>query len=141
MIDYYDQRGIDKWIANCLNMLNLDYGDFAIIKSFNQTKKYIYNGLKMETFENLPKQYRVLENNIPIDYWSELTDCVNIDIRPFREMMIARLQFNNKYEWYETKLDNYNVMFACEDNPDEIEIKLNKEDVITFDFDGEDLTI
>ena len=71
----------------------------------------------MIIFVKFPDHFRVLENNIPINYWIDIlnTRCnfVNIDIRPIREQILTNLKFvDDQYRsLFHNKDDVYIIAF------------------------------
>lgn len=66
-------------------------GDILQYNIGNFDKKLIYDGCDFIDLQQLPKQFRVLENNVHIDYWAEIINDVNLDIKDKRNELIANL--------------------------------------------------
>lgn len=95
---------------------------------------YIYDGYNFIKCGNcLPIQFRILENNIPFDYWSNCKLDINLDISPYRKQILASLNNNDRH--YEAYFDSYHILFYdYEENIIEI---LTTENIISFSYGDE----
>ena len=136
---------------------NIVRGDIVIIQfdGFNDNLytieiNLIYDGrckfIIMNDYK-LPVQFRVLENNVPIDYWIITVDLstyqyVNIDLNKHRDEILNNLIVNEdddefSYEWHESKSKLASNELVIETNGSIYDL-IENWDVMTFIYNVRD---
>lgn len=109
----------DVLIAENVNLIK---GDML---RYDQKIHYIFNGRKIIRAHTLPKDYTVINNNVPVTYWKTYTRLIHLNIKHIRKQLIDNVKndglIDPKYTHYTSFIVNdvnYYIIFEDEDHYD-----------------------